>query len=156
MALTESTLASELEALVPTTDAAAAVQTLADAYAAYMDGASSDGVPIQNTATAATAMAGAMSFPTAGTASGAGTALSAGVQAFWAAMVAAPATYFPAATVITPPAALAALAAALTTVFGDNVGSTLEDSAAAMAGVIHTASLGGTATFPGPRVTAIA
>lgn len=156
MALLQVTLADELEALAPTTSAPAAVQTLADAYGAYMAGAVANGIPIVTTSAAVSAMAGAMTFPTSGTPAGAAAVLVGGVQAFWAAMVAAPATYFAGATVITPPAGLTGLAAALSAVFAANVGLSLEDSADAMAGAIHTASLGGTATFPGPLVTAIA
>ncbi len=155
MALSESTLADELENLTPTTDADAAVQTLADAYGDYMSDAVSNGIPILTVTAAVEAMADAMEFPLPGTASAAATAIAAGVSAFWAAMVSAPATYFTAATVITPPAGLSGLAAALQSVLVSNVGLSLADSAATMADPMHSASAAGTATFPGPVVFAL-
>lgn len=155
MARLEATLASEIEALTPTTNAAGAVQTLADAYGVYMADAEANGVPIENVATGVAAMASAMSFPVPSTPAEAGTQLANGVSAFWAAMVAAPATFFPGATAITTPPALADLAPNLATVFAANVGRSLEGCAAALADAMDTASTGGTATFPGPVVAAI-
>lgn len=155
MPLLESTLASALEALVPTTDAAAAVQTLADAYRVYMAAATSNGLPLLGTGVAASEMAQAMTFPADGTAASAAGVLADGVQTFWSQVARVPSSSFAGATLITPPTGLAGLAVALTTVFETSVGSSLEESAAALAAALHTASAGGTATFPGPVVTAI-
>ena len=150
MAILEATLATELENLVPTATAPEAVQAMADAYGVYMSDAVCNGITILSVSALVTAMAGAMSFPNTGSAADAGAAFQAGVVAFWAAMVAAPATYFTAAIGITVPPNLSTLGTALASTFGSNLTKSLEDSAAAMAADIHTVSLGGFGVFTGP------
>lgn len=154
MALSESTLATEFEVLTPTADAAEAAQRLADAYGNYMSAATANGGAILTVTAAVSAMAGAMTFSSSGSAASAAAAISAGVSAFWGVLVAAPATHFAGATVITPPAGLAGLTAALTSMLsgGDR---TLEEGAAALASDVHAATAGGSATFPGPLVAPI-
>lgn len=155
MARAEATLATELEALGPTSNAAAAVQTIGDSYGVYMGGATSNGVPLTGAAGGVSAMAAALAFPVPSTFGEAGAALAAGVSAFWDAMVAAPSTFFAGASVITPPAGLAALPGSLAAVLAANIGQSLESCAAAIAAAIHDASTGGTATFPGPTVAPV-
>lgn len=156
MALSSSTLATELEALIPTATPGVSELRLATAYGEYMKGGAAGAVPIivaAVDATAIPAMAGAMAFVVGTPANGAAVVL-AGVTAFWAAMAATPAAFFAAATVVTPPA-FASLAAALAAVFVANtVGElSLADSAATMATALHTATASqGSATFPGPVV----
>lgn len=160
MALSQSTLATELENLVPTASASTAATTLAQAYGDYMKGAESNAVPITSASVdslAVPAMAAAMTF-TAGDTSAQGAAqFVAGLAAFWGAMVAAPASFFTGATVITPPP-FTTTAASLATDFDNNTSNeeTLADSAAALAATIHGDTDGiGTATFPGPTVAPI-
>ena len=156
MALSDTYLSTLLESLTTDTTALEAAEKLAEAYASYMIGAAAGAFPLLATVAPKAAMSGAMVFPTVGTAASAGASIQAGVVAFWAAMVAAPATYFAAATVIAPPAGLTTLGTALSAVFTSNIGSSLELSADAMAAAIHAASAGGTATFPPSTVTPIA
>ena len=148
MTLSQSKLATELENLVPTSDASAAVQEMADAYGTYMADAQSNAETILTVTTAVTAMKNAMTFPVPGTAAGAGAVFQAGVQAFWDVIFAAPVTHFATATGITLPPNLGDLGGDLETTFGSNVGKSLADSAAAMAADIHAVSVGGFAIFP--------
>jgi hypothetical protein len=160
MALSQSTLADELEAMTPTAVASVAAQRLATAYGDYMKGAAAGAVPITAAAvdsTAVPAMASAMTFVVGTPASGAAVML-AGVAAFWAAMAAAPPAFFAGATVVTPPT-FASLAAALAAAFMTNASgaASLEDAMAALAAAFHAGTAGqGTATLPGPVVTPIA
>lgn len=161
MPLSSTTLANEIEALTPTATAGVGELRLASAYGDYMHGAVAGAVPIIAAAvdaTAVPAMAGAMTFATDATAAQGAAVVTAGVVAFWAAMAAAPATFFAGATLITPPA-FASLTAALTAVLEDATadGATLEDAAADLAAGLHAATAGqGTATFFGPTVSPIA
>ncbi|MCP4448274.1 MAG: hypothetical protein GY811_23485 [Myxococcales bacterium] len=154
MALTESTLATELEALTPDATALEAVHRFAAAYAAYIAGATVSGSPILATSAGETAMVENMAFPLPGTAAGAAAAISAGVVAYWGAMVATPAAHFTGATIITPPPEILALTAALTVTLAD-ASKTLAQQAAAMAGDLHAASTGATATLAAPPPIAI-
>lgn len=160
MALKQSTLATELQSLAPTTTAGAAELRLAEAYGNYMHAAVANGVPIVAAAvdaTAVPAMAAAMTFAAGATASQGAAVVSDGVSAFWAALVAAPATFFVGATVITQPP-FATLVAALAAVFESNTSAerSLADAVAEVATVLHTATASqGTATFPGPVVAPI-
>ncbi len=155
MALLESKLATELEVLTPTTDAAQAVLDLADAYGNYFADAESNSITILTVSAAVTAMSGAMSFPLPGSAAAGAASISAGVAAFWAVLVAAPAAHFTGATLIVIPTGLAGLTAALTSAIPTTVGLTTAQGAAIMAADMHAASIGpvaGNATFPGPAV----
>lgn len=159
MALSSSTLATELAALTPTDTPGAAEQTLAMAYGEYMKAAEAGGVPIFASAVdslAVPAMVGAMAFSLGSAADGAAVIV-AGVSAFWSAMVGAPASFFATATAITAPP-FATLAADLAATFVANVitSATLEQATSAMASDIHLATAGqGTATFPGPVTSPI-
>lgn len=150
MALLEATLASELENLAPTDNASAAVQAMADAYGVYFADAVCNGIAIMSVTAPTAAMASAMAFPVPGSPAGAGAVYQSGVVAFWAVIVAAPATYFTAAIGITPPPTLETLGAAMASTFTGNVGLSLADSAAAMACDLHAATIGGLGVFGGP------
>ena len=159
MALSQTTLGTELENLTPTDNELASRTTLAQAFGDYMKDATANAVPITAAAvdaTAVPAMAGAMAFvPLPGTAATAAASIAAGIAAFWATMVAAPATYFVAATAITAPT-YPTLVAALTATLTTNVGLSLEDAMAAIAADVHPLTDNvGTATFPGPIVAPI-
>lgn len=148
MALLAATLATELKALDLYDTEAEALTGWAAAYKKYMEGASSNGVPI----VAASLVPAEAAFIGAGTglSTGAATALQAAILAFWGAIV--PATAWPTVTVITPPALLSGLATALTSVFTANTegGLAKDASMEAIATAMHTNSLGGTATWPTP------
>ncbi len=150
MALSQSILSAALAGMTPTLVPASAVAKLAASYSAFMQDAVTNSIPLTNPASAQTAMTGAMSFPVPGTAASASSVIVAGVIEFWATMTASPPTFFAASAVITPPPGIAGMGTALAAVFVANIGLSLADSADAMASVIASASMGGTATFPGP------
>jgi hypothetical protein len=145
MALSDSTLASGLEALVPVDDEADAIQAIVDAWDSYFAESSVNGV----TATPGSYAAGlsAMQSAMVGiSADGAGSAsLVAGVTAFWTAIaglatsiwITAPVVLVPP---IVPPVGLAALQAALEAAFAANTSgsASLADSAATVALALHT------------------
>lgn len=159
MALAQSTLAAELQTLSPTAISGEGEQRLAQAYGDYIKAAVAGAVPIVAAAVdalAVPAMANAMSFVHGSAANGAAV-VTAGVTAFWAAMVATPASFFATATVIAPPP-FAVLSATLAVTFTTNTAGakSLADATSAMAADLHAATSGqGTATFPGPVVSAI-
>jgi len=154
MPLSASTLASELEALEPTTNAVLAAQRTAQAYANYFSNAT--GVIPGGIPSAQFAMASAIGYlydPPNGAAQ-----IQAGITAFWSVISTSPAAFFAGATIVTPPPTLGAIAAALSSTFPVNraAGLSLADAMQAVAAVIHPNSLGGTYTTPGPTVTPIA
>jgi len=143
-----NTLKSELLSLELFNTEASAISAWANAFRIYFEDAESNLIPISVPAlgTPEAAMKGAMTgLSTAGA-----SAIQAGIVAFWGSLTAAPATYFAAATVITPPPGLSGIATALQAIFDTNISSraSKEEAMAAIAGVIHPANLGGTATFP--------
>jgi hypothetical protein len=149
MALVQSTLANQLANMTPVNNEPAAIQNFANAYNAYASQAAAAGIQLSPAiaSTAKSTMAGAMTgLSTAGAA-----AIMSGVTAYWAAVVSGSAASFTAAILITPPVGLATLAPALIAVFASNTSGklSLQQAANALATVLHTASLGGTATFPG-------
>lgn len=146
MSLKTSVLAANLEDLAPTSSAATAAQTLADAYGDYMSKATATGTILSVTGPTA-AMAAAMTFSDDATPAEAAAIFQAGCVAFWGYMAANPLTCWALATLITPPAALTGLGAALTPIFPANRSLSLAASAAAMAAAIDTATTGGTVTY---------
>ena len=142
-------LATNLQNLIPTANALAARQEIADSYGDYMSQASASGRILSVTAATA-AMSAAMNFPIPGTAAGAAAAIQAGCVAFWASMVASPVTSWASATVIVPPAGLLGITAALSPIFVSNVGLSLAASATAIAAKLHSASNLGTVTYASP------
>lgn len=153
--LSQGELATALEGLTPTVDADAGADALASAYATYMGKAVAGGTPIIRSAisaTAAPAMTAAMNFASDATAADGADVVVAGVQAFWDAMVAAPASFFSGATAITPPP-FASLASSLAATFSGNLGSSLEQAASTLAADLHGATDDqGTATIAGSPV----
>ena len=154
MALSQSTLASEMEAAITqltAPGAPSAEQAQAQAFGDYFKDATHNGVAILPSpvdSLAVPAMVAAMAFTVPGTPSSGATALTAGYTAFWGAIVAAPVTFWPAAGVVTPAAGLATLATAIAVVFSTNndPSITKAQAAANLASVIHpNAGLGGTA-----------
>lgn len=153
MARTQSKLATEMLAVVPTANAATAATNIAQAYGDYMKDATSNGVPTIGAfidATCVPAMAAAMSFLSDDSAAGGAAKLVSGYAAFWAPAVATPGAFMSGATVIVPPT-FAALASALTARFPAHAGPPGASLATAMSNLatdIHTAtSLSPTATF---------
>lgn len=154
MSMLQATLKSELVAMVLYGEEAPAVAAWAAAWSAYFADAETNSIPINPAAlpAAEAAMAAALLGMSA---SGAGAGkIQAGIQAWWNAMVAAPATFWAGCTVIAPPPGLSGIAAALQSAFDSNTsGGVTEDAAYdVIAGIFHSANLGGQATFPGPLV----
>lgn len=153
MALSSATLSSGLQAVVPETTEAAAVQNLATAFADYFGACTPTLLP-------AGKAAGRAAFVTAASgisASGAGAAkLLAAVQAFWAAVAGGLAASFSGATAIAP--AFPSLASSdFSSAFASNTSGSASISAAAsaLATAVHAKRAGGTVTTPGPTVTPI-
>lgn len=155
MALSSATLATQLDSQVGNVGTEAAARTAwAQAWRNYFAGASSNSVPIAAAAlnTAQTALASGLT----GMSTSGGSAIQAGLIAWWGALV--PAIAFPPATVITPPAGLSGVAAALVAVFAANnaPGVTKTQALTALATSLHAhAGIGGTATFPPAAPTVI-
>lgn len=106
-------------------------------------------------ATAVPAMVAAMTFVNDGSAA---TVFAAGYSAFWATIVAAPTTYWPAMIVCVAPTGLAGLASAIAAQFPINrtPGTDNLTAAANLAGAIHPrAGLGGTGAIPPAAPTPI-
>jgi hypothetical protein len=160
MALSQATLAFELQTMAPTSTPGVAEIRLATAYGVYMKVATAGVVPIITSAInslAVPAMTSAMTFVPGASAAGGAAVVTAGLTAFWGAMVAAPPAFFALATVITPPP-FGTLTAELTAVFVNNVATNADliDATEAMAKPLHLQTVGlGSATFPGPIVSPI-
>lgn len=153
MTLSQSALATEIENMVPTLGSSSAI--LAQAYGDYMKDAIAGATPITAAtvdSSAVPAMTAAMTFSQPGTPTSGATVITTGLTAFWGAMVAAPATFFSGATVITPPIFPPLIATLAATLLANATGSaSLADSAAALAADIHLATDGiGTATIGTP------
>lgn len=148
MALSATTLADELKSMELYSDEASAASAWAASYRAYMEDATSNGIPI--VAASLVAAESAMVAGLSGLSTAGATALQTGIQAFWGAII--PAVAWPTVTAITPPVLLAGLSAALTTVFAANIAGSLSKDASmtSIANTIHTNSLGGIAAWPAP------
>lgn len=148
MALSSATLASELDAQVGNVATEAAARTAwAQAWNNYFGHASCGGTI---SGLALPAAKSAMASALTGMSSSGASAIQAGIAAWWAALV--PATAFAGATVITPPATVSGIAAALASVFTTNnaPGVTKTQALANLAAVLHAnGGLGGTATIAG-------
>lgn len=157
MTLSAATLASELKAMPAFATEVAAAEAWAEAFTNYFQGvnpptdsAESTGVPIAPAVmpAAKAAMVGALS----GMKSQGATSIQNGIAAFWASLAALPAAAWVGVTLITPPPGLTGmLEAALIATFASNKSGLLEKDEAidALAAVIHTNNLGGTATWTG-------
>jgi hypothetical protein len=156
MAMSQSILAAELDVEIQNTETLAeAINAWAAAWKTYFTDAESNSVPILTPILDTAEAAMAVAMPSLGV--DAGAALTSGVTAWWATLVASPPLTFTACTAITPPAGLAGIAAALTPVFISNRDGELSkaDALNAIASALHPLNLGGTATFPGPIVAPI-
>lgn len=134
-------------------DEPSAVTSWVNAWVQYMSQASAGAVPIIVPAlmgAPAEAMRGVlvgMSTPNAGS-----TAIQNAITAFWGAMAATPASFFAAATVITPPPTLSTISASIRSILGANTKGNLPQAAALMnlANALHAANQGGSAMFASP------
>jgi hypothetical protein len=154
MALSQTTLKDSLVSMLYPGQADP-TGALASAFGAYMTQAT--GILPAGIAAAVTAMKNAMSFSDDMTAAQGASQFGSGVGAFWAAMVAAPATYFTGATVITPPST-AAMVSALEADFPVNTSgdATLAEAMDAIATSMHAGTVGlGSYTVPPAGPTAI-
>ena len=157
MAMSRTTLASELLNLVPVATEVEAAQTFTDAYATFAAGATAGPSTITPTGIALgkAAMAAAlvgMSAPGAGASS-----ITSGVQAFWSAVASGLATSFAGALAIVPPPH-AGLNSALGDAFDANTSSaaTKEAATSRIADALYTQAVaGGTVTYFGPVVVPI-
>ena len=154
MSRSEATLESELNGLSLYGTEAAAITAWADAFANYFDDASTaTGGTILTVVAAKAAMVAAMTgLSTAGAA-----AIASGISAFWAIGVATPAAWWATCTLVVLPVALASLQTNLAATFAQNIseGASKATCMGRIAGNIHTACSGGTATFPVPVVDPI-
>lgn len=156
MAMAAATLETELNGLALYDTEAAAITAWAAAFEVYfLDATTATGGSIL--AAGVTAAKAAMATAMVGLSTDGAAKIAAGVSAFWGAGVAAPATWWAAATVITPPAALADLETDLGNTFSQNISEEASKATCMqrIAADIHTACTGGTATFPGPVVDPI-
>ena len=148
MAMSSAALTTELQGLSMYTVEIDAINAWVTAFSTYFEDASSNGVPIVVAALipAEAAMAGAMT----GLSTAASNAIQAGILAFWGAII--PAVAWPTVLAIVPPTLLSGLSVTLDAVFLSNTNGSLDKntSMAAIATVIHTANLGGIATWPTP------
>lgn len=156
MALSQTTLADELENMIPTTTPGDSEQELADAYGEYMKEAIAGAIPIgqTNIPNCVSAMVAAMTFDPDHTSSKGAVVWKAGLQAFWGYMVANPTQFWLGASAITAPS-FSSLQGDLADAFDDNTDNfeSLEDSMAAIAAVIHPATDNvGSVTYPGPII----
>lgn len=155
MALSASTLSTQLQNLTPTSSEATAITNLVDAYGAYA--ASAAALTTISTAGINSGKAAMQSVLSGMSTSGAGlTLIPNAVIAFWTA-VAANLASFSGATAITPPPHATIVASFATiTAANKNGSASLADSCAAIAANWHTnAVTEGTVTTAGPTVTAI-
>jgi len=154
MALVSATLASSLATLEPTDSVSVAIDRIATAFTNYFGGASVLGAlaaPAVLDGAPKSAMAGAMGG--LNSIGGAAGAISAGISAFWSALLGLEATIWimipptimiPSTTILPP--GLGGLTAAIQGAFDANVaaGSDLASAANTLAAAIHGTQLGGT------------
>ena len=156
MARNVATLETELNNLALYDTEAAAITGWVNAFSTYFADATTatkGTIFARGDPAARTAMVAAMTgLSTAGAA-----ALTAGIVAFWNHGVNRPNVWWATCTAIAPPAALATLEAELDATFAQNIAEEASKalSMQRIAGKIHTACNGGTATFPGPIVDQI-
>lgn len=161
MPLTQATLASELEAMVPVGTEAEGISNWSTAWGNYFGESTVLGIAVTPGALAGalTAMEGAMTG--INSAPDGSVVLQAGIVAFWGVVAtSAPAIWVttPLIVAVTPPPNLSTIAAALAPVFAANIAGKLDigPACAAVAGALHPLQLGGIAamTPPPPGVTA--
>jgi hypothetical protein len=150
MVLAATTLGDELKSMALFGNESDAISAWAASYREYFEGATANGVTVLSAALVApeAAMIGAMT----GLSTGGALSIQAGIVAFWTALALLPAAAWPTSILITPPPLLAGIAAALEPVFLANTtgGLSKDASMSAIATAIHTNSLTGSVTWPGP------
>lgn len=153
MAMSASTLSTQLQSMTPTMVEATAISNFATAWATYFGSAAAGAAAYVPNPSHKSAMMSAMvgiSVPGAGA-----LAIQNGVTAFWVAVVSSLA--FAGSIAVVPPPTLPTIATLLTPVFAANTAGALSLAASctAIAAVLHTNNLGGTATLPPAVVTPI-
>jgi len=147
--MSQSVLKDELVELGLYDNESDAVSAWAQAFRGYFENAETNSIPIITAGldVPQSAMAGAM----VGLSTDGAAKIQAGITQWWATLALAPSTYWATATVITPPPGLSGIATVLQAVFSSNISTSASktDAMNAIAGVLHTNNLGGTATFPG-------
>jgi hypothetical protein len=155
MPLSQSKLASELEAMEPVATEIEAIYNFATAFDTYFQDASVIGLPVTGTtAPAKVAMIAAMP----GLSITGALSMTAGVVAYWGVIATTVAVVWPLVPPLTsgtPPPLLSTMTAGLIAAFLANTAAqlNLSDSAAAIAAVMHPLQLGGIAiqsTIPVP------
>jgi len=157
MTLSAATLAAELEALEPTSNASEAIERLAYAWEAYFGDATVGVTAVADgTLTAArAAMVGAMP----GLSVDAAAAIQAGITAWWTAVAGSAAVIWagnaPPVLSATVPPSLATIGAALTAAFSANTAASADLATAAnvIANVLHPLTLGAVASIGPPAST---
>lgn len=149
MSMAQAILKSELVALGLYGVEAQAVAAWSGTWSAYFADAETNGIPI--VPAALPAAEAAMAAALVGMSIDGADKIQAGIQAWWNTMVAAPALFWVGCILIAPPSGLSGISAALQISFDANISGQVTKEAAydAIAGVLHPANLGGTATFPG-------
>lgn len=153
MAMSAAALSTGLQNLTPTNTEGIAITRFVNAWGAYFGSSAANGVPYAFNGAHASAMASALSGMSA---PGAGAAkIQAGIVAWWASVLSTFAVTYAGSIALVVPPTLTAIAAGLAPVLASNTSGALSLAAScdAVANVIHTNNLGGTATFP-PAVVA--
>lgn len=146
MSLSESTLASELENMIPVETETEGINNFAAAFENYFSNATCKTVSV--TPGSLTAATSALKSAMTGANTDAATAIGAGVAAFWGVVALSAATIWvvapPLASAVPPPTLGLITAAVLAAGTGNiNAESNLADSAATIATAIHPSNLGG-------------
>lgn len=150
MALSASTLSTELQAMGPVDNEADGINNFATAFDNYFQGASVNGTPVAGGATSAAKSAMISAMSGAGAPNAGALAIQTGITAYWGVIIPAAIATWPSTPPVitaTPPPTLATIAAALTPVFAANTSGSLSlaDSADAIAQALHPTQLGGIA-----------
>jgi len=151
MVMSQATLATELENMVPTDDVLVAAQRLSDAYAIFAADASSNGITIEQSFVGLGKIAMRSALSGMAVPGAAASVIQAAIATFWA-TAATPLSFVsvpPAGAVVPPPNA--GLSALLLVTFPANVAGTLnlQDSSAIVASNMYAnAIIGGTVVFP--------
>lgn len=155
MVMLSTTLASEMESMVPTEEETEAIDRFASAWETYFYDAAVGAIPVNpgTLSSATSAMKSAMSGMSSQDFGD--DAIQAGIIAFWSIIATSAPTIWtttPPCTGATPPPALSTIAASLVGVFASNTAGELDLAAAcsAIAGVIHPLNLGGICVIPTP------
>lgn len=155
--MTQAALSTQLQSMVPSMVEADAITAFANAWGSYFNSSLCGAIPYTGDPgnVAKNAMKAAMvGLSVTGQAL---TKIQAGIVSYWAAIAAAPATFYATIVVVVPPPGITGIAAALAPVcLANTTGSlSLAASADAIATVLHSANLGGTGAIPPAPPTVI-